>query len=416
MNILWISNIVLPDACKTLGLPYSVYGGWMHSLSKDLATSGQIKLAVATIYNCEELIKFEHDNISYYFIPLKSKSSNYQQEWQQIIEEFQPQLIHIHGTEYKYGMSLIDSYPNLNYVVSIQGMTSVYHRYFLHGMSYKNILLNITLRDLIKKNTLLQYRYDFFKQGAIEKEYIKKTSGVIGRTDWDYAHTKAISPQTPYYFCNESLRDEFYESTKWSLANCSRHSIFLSQAAYPIKGLHQVIKAAALLKTMYPDLLIQIAGHNITNTTTWKDRLKLTGYGKYIKTLIKKYQLESNITFLGALSADKMKKYYLSSHIFICPSSIENSPNSLGEAQILGTPCIASYVGGIPNMVTHDHDGLLYRFEEIEMLAQLIQQIFEHDSLTDKLSKNSIVTASARHDRLKNLKTLLDIYTTAVKN
>lgn len=417
MNILWITNIALPDACKKLDLPTPVYGGWMHNLSKDLAASGQIHLAIATVYNCEKLIKVEHGNISHYLIPSKSKPSDYKQEWQEIIDELQPQLVHIHGTEYSYGMSLMNSFPNLKYFVSIQGMPSAIYRYFFSSINYKDILFNITFRDLIRHNTLLQWQSDFFKQGLIEREYIRKVSGVIGRTDWDYAHVKAIAPQTQYYFCNESLRDEFYDSsTKWSLANCRRHSIFLSQAAYPIKGLHQVIKAIALLKKIYPNLLVQIAGHNITNTTTWKDRLKLTGYGKYIKKIIKQYQLENNIVFLGALSAAEMKKYYLSSHIFICPSSIENSPNSLGEAQILGTPCIASYVGGIPNMVTHNHDGLLYRFEEVEMLAQLIQQIFENDTLADTLSKKGIDTASVRHDRLKNLKALLDIYTTVIKN
>lgn len=64
-----------------------------------------------------------------------------------------------------------------------------------------------------------------------------------------------------------------------------------------------------------------------------------------------------------------MKQEYLNANVFICPSSLENSPNSLGEAQILGTPCLASYVGGIPDMM-FGNEGYLYRFEEIEMLAE----------------------------------------------
>ena len=60
---------------------------------------------------------------------------------------------------------------------------------------------------------------------------------MIGRTDWDEACTKEINPKVQYHFCNESLRDSFY-SGSWEYQNCEKHSIFMSQAATPIKGLH----------------------------------------------------------------------------------------------------------------------------------------------------------------------------------
>lgn len=47
-----------------------------------------------------------------------------------------------------------------------------------------------------------------------------------------------------------------------------------------------------------------------------------------------------------------MIEQYLKAHIFVCPSSVENSPNSLGEAQLLGVPCIGSIAGGIPSMLS----------------------------------------------------------------
>ena len=54
------------------------------------------------------------------------------------------------------------------------------------------------------------------------------------------------------------------------------------------------------------------------------------------------------------------------------PSSIENSPNSLGEAQLLGVPCIASDVGGVTDMIPNKECGIIYRFEEVELLAKHI--------------------------------------------
>ena len=103
-----------------------------------------------------------------------------------------------------------------------------------------------------------------------------------------------------------------------------------------------------------------------------------------------------------------MKREYLFSNVFICPSSIENSPNSLGEAQILGVPCVSSYVGGIPDMIPNIDCGRLYRFEEVEILAQIICDIFAHTSLENQ--NIMISTAKKRHDSYQNTETLISIY------
>ena len=120
--------------------------------------------------------------------------------------------------------------------------------------------------------------------------------------------------------------------------------------------------------------------------------------------------MEKNVEFVGRCKADEMIKNYLKSRIFICPSSIENSPNSLGEAQLLGTPVIASYVGGVPDMVIHNETGLLYRFEEVEMLAENIRTVFNNSAFSLEVSKNAISTANLRHNRQINLKKTVDIY------
>jgi glycosyltransferase involved in cell wall biosynthesis len=78
----------------------------------------------------------------------------------------------------------------------------------------------------------------------------------------------------------------------------------------------------------------------------------------------------NNINFLGILSEEDIIREFQNCNIFICPSSIENSPNSLGEAQLIGIPTISAYVGGIPDMVIHNYSGLLYRYEEIEILER----------------------------------------------
>lgn len=110
-----------------------------------------------------------------------------------------------------------------------------------------------------------------------------------------------------------------------------------------------------------------------------------------------------------------MVQQYLKSHIFVCPSIIENSPNSLGEAQILGVPCIASYVGGIPNMIEHKISGLLYQSNEHEVLAQYICQLFNDKHFCNFISKNEIRVALKRHDKIANAQMTLNIYNKIIK-
>jgi glycosyltransferase involved in cell wall biosynthesis len=188
------------------------------------------------------------------------------------------------------------------------------------------------------------------------------------------------------------------------------NSIFLSQATYPIKGLHQVIQAVALLKKEFPDLTIRVAGQNITDTDGFWKKLKISGYGSYIRKLLKKYDLQKQINFTGILSEDEMVREYQNAHLFISPSSIENSSNSVGEAQLIGTPTIASYVGGIPDLIIHGKTGLLYQFEEVEMLAENIRIILTNNKLANHLSRNGIEAAAKRHNRQANLSQTIDIY------
>ena len=51
-----------------------------------------------------------------------------------------------------------------------------------------------------------------------------------------------------------------------------------------------------------------------------------------------------------------------------------------------GVPCIASAVGGIPEYVRHGENGLLFRFEEYDIMAEYIEKLFEDDALAQKLS------------------------------
>lgn len=413
IKVLWITNTIFPAPSIAMGLNPPVTGGWMYGLAEQVAKQDQITLAVASYYSGKVLRKDLIEALTYYSIPYKmvnGYSKDLEDYWKSICDEFIPDIIHIQGTEYLRALACMRVYTACKYVISIQGMTGPYSRYVLGGIALIDIWKNLTFRDVIRNDSLLQIKRRWEKTGELEKEYYQKADVVVGRTSWDHSRAKAININCNYSFCNESLRDAFYESVNWNYEFCDRHSIFLSQAGTPIKGLHKVLEAVQFIKDEFPELKIRIAGNNIIANKTLYEKIRISGYGKYIRSLLRKYNLFDHVHFLGPLDAEAMVREYQKAHVFICPSSIENSANSVGEAQIIGTPVIASYVGGTPDMVTHNETGLLYRFEEVEMLAVNIRKVFTNHELATHLSKNAVLAASKRHDRTTNLNGLIEIY------
>jgi glycosyltransferase involved in cell wall biosynthesis len=126
--------------------------------------------------------------------------------------------------------------------------------------------------------------------------------------------------------------------------------------------------------------------------------------------LIKKYGLEGHVTFLGRLDEQSMCERFLKSHVFVCPSSIENSPNSVGEAMILGVPTVTSDIGGVKNLLEHIKEGFVYQPDAPYMAAYYIKKIFADDKLAESISISAKKHAEMTHDRAINFNRLLEIY------
>lgn len=420
MKVLWITNILFPDICKELGRPAPVTGGWMKSLADELtALYPDIELSVATVYGLHnKFFTKQIGRINYFCLPFSESCTMYTMEmekyWKEIQNQIQPEIIHIHGTEYPYGLAYMKACGNENVVISIQGLVGVYARYSLGQIEIKQLKKYRTLYDYLRFS-ILKMPKDMEIQGRMETEYISLGKHIIGRTTWDKVHTWAINPDVKYHFCNETLRLPFYSNNKWCLDTCEKHSIFLSQAHKPIKGIHKVIEALPYIIREFPSTKVYISGNNFISRQTLKEKLKFGTYANYVSHLMDKYQIRDKFIFTGMLDEYQMAEQYKKSHVFICPSSIENSPNSIGEAQLLGVPCITSYVGGAPNMVEDEKTGLIYRFEEHEMLANLVCRIFKDKELAIRLSENEIIEASKRHNRLENAKCMMNIYRSIYK-
>ena len=156
--------------------------------------------------------------------------------------------------------------------------------------------------------------------------------------------------------------------------------------------------------------MVSVAGNSILGTGGIKSRLKIPAYGRYLRRLICKNRLQGRVEVLGPLQAEEMKKVLLESHVFVCPSAVENSPNSVAEAQLLGLPVAASRAGGIPSVVEDKRGGLLFEKGNPRDLARAVKEIFSSDGLARSLSKSERQFAAREYDPEHNYQQLMEAY------
>lgn len=415
MKVLWLANISLPEACLLMGQRPSPLGGWLQRASVTLSKQPGIELSIAFPHRgVRDHVRLQGQSIVYYaFRPVTDRDARlaiHNTTLDGIIDKVRPDIVHIHGTEMPHAAAMVNicDKRRLKAVISIQGLVSVIAKHITAGLPFTAVY-GTTLRNLIRNDSVRGLQRLLTERGKNEVVAIRKVDHVIGRTTWDRVCALSLNPSVEYHFCNETLRDEFYNH-EWGIADCEKHSIFVSQAHYPVKGFHYLLEAMPMILERFPDTQVYVSGKDITRLDTLMNRIQATHYGRYLRKLIRHHNLSRHVHFLGMLDEKQMCERYLRSHVFVCPSSIENSPNSLAEAMILGVPCVASYVGGVPDMLSHGVEGYLYQADAPYMLAHYVCEIFSDTDLAISLSTNARRRALTRHDPQTNTRTLLEIY------
>lgn len=413
MKVLWVSLVKFPPLCEHLGEPTPAHCGWMYSSAKAmLKKMPDVQLGVMVYSYGINYKQYKIEGITYYMIPSKriDRTSKKQiKSCRQAIADFIPDLIHIHGTEHSLAKATcMANEHGIRMVANIQGLANPYTRYADGGLSLWDKLTNITPLDFYRGTFLLNAKRSFKHRAKCENYVITHITDIVGRTQWDHDHVMTINPQLHYHLMNETLRDSFYEEPIWNYSRCKKHTIFVSNSGSALKGAHQVIKALPIILRSFPDTIVNFCGSSVMSNNP-KEILHFQGYHLYLRRLVKRLRLQGHVRFLGSLSEAQMKQQFLDANVYVMPSAIENSPNSLCEAQMLGTPVIASYCGGTPSLLTDGHTGYFYRYEEYEMLAQTVIRLFDQNNFA-RLSSAEMEAANNRHDREKNANSLSEIY------
>jgi glycosyltransferase involved in cell wall biosynthesis len=119
---------------------------------------------------------------------------------------------------------------------------------------------------------------------------------------------------------------------------------------------------------------------------------------------------ENNIVLKGRKGGSEVIAELLNADVFIHPSHIDNSPNSVCEAMLLGMPVIAGNVGGVPSLLRHNENGILYNsYDPFELAGIILEKAGDRAGL-NALGANARIFALKRHNPEAIISTILSTY------
>lgn len=155
------------------------------------------------------------------------------------------------------------------------------------------------------------------------------------------------------------------------------HSILFLGNIVKLKGIFDLLPAFARLLKAYPDAKLRIGG---------------TGELEKLTTQIKELGIENQVTLLGWIAGEQKNQELAQADVFCLPSYKEGMPMSVLEAMSAGKAIVSTPVGGIPEIIYPDKNGLLFTPGDIESLYQCLYTL-----LADNENKLALANAAREY-------------------
>lgn len=410
MKVLWLT--VTPSKYKPLEFGYNGRG-WIESLQTLVENSTEnIQLGIAFPHSTDNQ-KVVESNVTYY--PIKRVVPRNILNWiisnwaakieeedefiqlRTIIEDFNPDIIHIYGTE--SWMCKAIEITNIPCLVHLQGLMLPYlNVYVPNGISTYQIISHSWI-EFLKGISFWHNSAEFKKMSIREYTYLKKISWFMGRTTWDHGISKFLSPKSTYFHVDEVLRESFYDASPWTYKDSEKIIITSTLSDTLYKGLDLVIKTAKLLTNEGIKFEWRVIGIKDASRTAllFKKKFHIT------------YD-QLNIKLMGIKEAKEIVRLLSETKLYIHPSHIDNSPNSLCEAQLMGVPIIATNVGGVSSLIQDGVDGYLVPANDPYFLASRIVELSNSPACITKFSEYARINAKKRHSKETILNDLVHTY------
>jgi glycosyltransferase involved in cell wall biosynthesis len=397
LKILWFCNT--PSLAEAVLNNKPTSGGWIKTLDKYL--QNKVSLHVA-FHHHDELEPFFHGKTWYYpvFTPysLVQKLQNrfwrirvvdeqYKNKYLQIIETVQPDLIHIHGTENSFGC--IHAQTNIPVLLSVQGI--------VNSLVDK---IEQAPREMQKLHAYKKEKDRFVRMARLEEKYLKEVRFIHSKSDWSSRVMQVLSPEAKCWRVDNVMRDSFY-SLEWNPKMLEQKQLVISTTLSDgvLKGLDVIGRTAAILALTDLDFEWNIVGIGPDSEIF---RFTQQQFGKCWP--------ENRIFPRGRMKEEQLAELLLRSSLYVTCSRMENSPNNLNEALILGLPTIASFVGGTSTFIKDGFTGLLVQEGDSYGFAGAIRYLHSHKDEALTLGNNARIEALKRHNKDKVCNDMLKVY------
>ena len=167
----------------------------------------------------------------------------------------------------------------------------------------------------------------------------------------------------------------------WKYKNCERALIlFVGRFDY-LKGADIVLKAYAKIAQQFAAARLIFVGHDGGFETGNEHRLKIADFvANYIPAAAR-----GRVEYLGVLTDSEIDKLRLRANLCVISSRYETFGNTVVEAMARGCPIVATEVGGIPEIVSNERNGLLVPANNFEALATAITRMIKDNTLATRL-------------------------------
>lgn len=413
-NIVWLCNIVFSDSSL------KSTGGWLQPLAEGLEKTKNFHITNIA-FGGETVIKQElSSGIVQWLIPRKycynfgvTASKKTCKTVADIINNIDPDLVHIWGTESVWGSIYAKGYIKYKTVLDIQGLLSVCTKYYDGNLSIIEKIKCIGLREmLLPNNSILINKIKFYYRGLFEKAYIKTFENISVQSEWVQNYIKLYNPDAKIYCTKIMLRDAFYKAQGWKFNSFKDNPVIFTfaSAAIPYKGIHVLLKSIKILKLYYPNIRLNIAGD-------FEDKQRLKdGYKSYLKSLIIKLDVVENVRFLGSLDEMSLINNLECCNVCVIPSFVETYCLAFAESLLIGAPTIAAYSGAMPEQVEEGKEALMYEQTNYVSCAFKIKKLLENVELCICMSKNAKTRKLFDNDSQRVIDQQMFIYKEIINN
>lgn len=406
IKVLWF-EVSIPGCYIEHG---AVIGGWQDSLENIVRNIEEISLFIA--FEGKEGDKVVEKNGVTYFpiIPqyssIKDKIRRKYDYWGiqrdkliplavSLINELQPDIIHVFGSEWCWGQ--VAKYVSQPVVIHMQGSIPPYQNaYYPPGYNFFDF---VCFNKIHVNRDWNQYwlSYNNQKRAKIEEETLRVVDCYMGRTEWDKCIVEIYNSSASYYYCSEALRPAVMKSEKkWSYREKKKIRLVTVGCTSLLKGLDTILRTAKILKTLDVDFEWFLVGKLwLKNFLEFKENIRFE---------------EVNVKLTGFLEVEDLVNLLVSSTLYVHTAYIDNSPNSICEAQYLGVPVVSTYVGGIPSLLENGKDGLLIPANDPYTLACMIMKLSRDKKTLEQYSTMSMNKAINRHSTKQIANDLLACY------